>query len=525
MNKLEDIQEIIKMFVEESKQAKQEIAQIESERTKLAQERNEKKEANINDYVAEINMLGKQISILGNQSQEIQNKLDKKYNDVKKVVNLMVDNLITEGIRKIRKINEEREELEEKISIQEERNAKYEIQKQEFYERFGRIPELSENAKREDEVQDKQCQFYKNRIIEVEEKIENEEIKLAQLAQIAKNFKDKNWTNIIGEEKIEEEQEETTVLPLIEEIEVAEMEPIAEISVEELEPIQEIKVQDFEPIEEIHIEEFEQPEEIEVTQLKVEPFKEEENQPIVNTIEENKQIDEIEELAKAIVEQIVEEQTRDLNINKIEDNSKDTEQEIIAFEEKEAENILPEEIELVSIIAKIEDGEIVYKAQINNGEEIKVYPRKLASGNALLNDKERRENIKVTLIDYAISEYKPLDRRVVKKLDPIVCEVLNKFAATYNYDARNLMYNYAMSFSRSEVSDGDTVPITYNFSYINGTKLRKTEKRTMAKICKNASRNEKIDIIGDFTKYSGIKYIFKKLFVANNVKSLTEGKY
>lgn len=508
MNKLEDIQKIIKMFIEESKQAKQEIAHIESERTKLAQERNEKKEANINDYVAEINMIGKQISILGNQSQEIQNKLDRKYNDVKKVVNLMVDNLITEGIRKIRKIAEEREELEEKISIQEERNAKYEIQKQEFYERFGRMPELSENAKREDEVQDKQCQFYKNRIIKVEEKIENEEIKLAQLAQIAQNFKNKNWANIIGEEKIEkiqEEQEETTVLPLIEEIEIAEMEPIAEISVEEFEPIQEIEVQEFEPIEEIHIEEFEQ--------------------PIANIPEENKPIDEIEELAKAIVEQIVEEQTRDLNINKIEENSKDTEQEIIAFEEKDAENILPKEIELVSIIAKIEDGEIVYKAQINNGEEIKVYPRKLASGNALLNDKERRENIKETLIDYAISEYKPLDRRVVKKLDPIVCEVLNKFAATYNYDARNLIYNYAMSFSRSEVSDGDTVPITYNFSYINGTKLRKTEKRTMAKICKNASRNEKIDIIGDFTKYSGIKYIFKKLFVANNVKSLTEGKY
>ncbi len=72
-------------------------------------------------------MLGKQISELGNQSQELQNKLDAKYIDVKKVVNLMVDNLIAEGIRKARKLDEHIEELQEKITIKkkEKQNTKF----------------------------------------------------------------------------------------------------------------------------------------------------------------------------------------------------------------------------------------------------------------------------------------------------------------------------------------------------------------------------------------------------------------
>ena len=91
MDGLEEIQKIINNFIDESKQAKQKISQIENERNILAQNRNQKKDANSNEYEAEINMLGKQIAELGNQSQELQNKLDAKYIDVKKVVNLMVD--------------------------------------------------------------------------------------------------------------------------------------------------------------------------------------------------------------------------------------------------------------------------------------------------------------------------------------------------------------------------------------------------------------------------------------------------
>ena len=174
MNGFEEIKRTTKNFIESSKQAKQEIGKIERKRNELAQERNEKKNADIGQYKAEISALGNQISQLGNQSQELQNKLDKRFREVQKVVNLMADNLIAEEIRKIRKIAEDREELEEKIKLQEERDARYELQKQDFYERFGRVPVLSANAKREDEIQDKQNQVYRAKIeeIETEDKIE-----------------------------------------------------------------------------------------------------------------------------------------------------------------------------------------------------------------------------------------------------------------------------------------------------------------------------------------------------------------
>ena len=112
MRGFEEIQKIVENFVEESKQAKQQIIEIENERNNLAQERNEKKEANIQENLAKINELGKQISKLGNQSQELQNKLDKRFFEVKELVNLMIDNKITEEMRKIRKINEVKDGLE-----------------------------------------------------------------------------------------------------------------------------------------------------------------------------------------------------------------------------------------------------------------------------------------------------------------------------------------------------------------------------------------------------------------------------
>lgn len=93
----------------------------------------EKKEANIEENLAEINELGKQISRLGDQSQELQNKLDKRFLEVKKLVNLMIDNQITEEMRKIRKINETKEEYLEKIALQEERKARYECKNKNFF--------------------------------------------------------------------------------------------------------------------------------------------------------------------------------------------------------------------------------------------------------------------------------------------------------------------------------------------------------------------------------------------------------
>ena len=130
MNGLEQIQESIKNFICEKKQVQQQIMEIEEKRTKLAQERNEKKKINANNV--EVYELGKQISELGNQSQESQNKLDFKFHAVKAQVGSNIDNLIAEGIRKIRQVNEEIQEIEDKIAKQEERNAKYQLQKQEF---------------------------------------------------------------------------------------------------------------------------------------------------------------------------------------------------------------------------------------------------------------------------------------------------------------------------------------------------------------------------------------------------------
>ena len=51
MRGFEEIQKIVENFVEESKQAKQQIIEIENERNNLAQERNEKKEANIQEII------------------------------------------------------------------------------------------------------------------------------------------------------------------------------------------------------------------------------------------------------------------------------------------------------------------------------------------------------------------------------------------------------------------------------------------------------------------------------------------
>ena len=147
MNGFEEIQEIIKSFIFEQQQKCEQITKIEQQRLQLAQQRNEKKKSNINDI--EINQLGIEISELGNQSQELQNKLDFRFREIKSQICTSIDNLVAEGIRKICKINEEITELENKIRKLEEKQEKYELQKQEFYVRFGRMPELSEEAKQE----------------------------------------------------------------------------------------------------------------------------------------------------------------------------------------------------------------------------------------------------------------------------------------------------------------------------------------------------------------------------------------
>ena len=94
MNRLEEIQEIIKNFIYEKQQMTQQITEIEAKRNKIAQERNCKKSLNgnvnnayVEDAEAEISELGEQIAELGNQSQELQNKLNSRYLEIKKQVN------------------------------------------------------------------------------------------------------------------------------------------------------------------------------------------------------------------------------------------------------------------------------------------------------------------------------------------------------------------------------------------------------------------------------------------------------
>lgn len=599
MNRLEEIQEIIKNFIYEKQQMKQEITNIENKRTQLAAERNEKKsnmkynDAYTKEVEAEINMLGKEITELGNQSQELQNRLDSKYISIKNEVNMQIDNLISEEIRKIRKITEAKEEIEQKIIEQENRNSKYEIQKQEFFNRFGRMPELSETAQKENDIQEQEYNSNKQKVLEIELKIDEAQEELSILAKNKKEFKNKNYSyiicceieeqqeipnipeevqielqkeealdstefsednleqivnlveNIIEEQRIEENivecEEETIILPLIEEndnlndethqilekeqiIQLEEFEPIMqEIQIEEIEPICELKIEEFEP-EELKIEEFKPISEISIEEfLDIPEINIEEIEPIakIEEIEESESIEKIQEIE--IQEEIIN--------NKIE-QVQEIEEEIITAEETDKNEetieipIFGGRVTLLNITAKFENDKVVYNAHMSNGKTIKIYPTEVEEENIILKDKENREELKEVLINYAISEYRTFDKKVIKKIDPIICEILVKFSKEYNYDAQNLIYNYAMSFSKSDEIETDTIPqITYNFSYIEHTNLSKREKEILLNICKNARKNDRVEIIGYNTGINKIKYIFKRTFNLNNRNALPEGKY
>lgn len=612
MNKFEEIQEIIKNFIYEKQQMKREITKIERQRTQLAQERNEKKaNAKTMKVVAEISELGKRITELGNQSQELQNKLDSRYLEVRTQVNTQINNLISQGISEIRKHEEIKKEKQVEVEKQEERNSKYQIQKQEFYNRFGRMPELSENAKKENQAKEEECKLNKAEIAKIEEIIQILQGELSELAKNQRQFKNGDWSELVQveeqpieveeesiQENIEENAEETFEMPDIAEIEETEEEcdleailnlvediieerenssqeeyfeneeeaaelpfaeeqtenSIQEIGVEPVQEIEEIKLEDFQPIEDLNIEEIEPIEEIHVEEknipeVEIEEIQIEEIEPIEELqIEENEQPQDlgIEEIIEKKVEEIRKEEQAKQNeatIEEIAENKNEKTQEEIEKEENVEEIITLEEKEenvedknkalafgakvtLVNIIAKIEEGELVYKAEISNGKTIKIEPTNVQGQNLLLKDKENREEIKEILINYAIAEYRTLDKKAIKRIDPVVCEVLTKFAKEYNYDPQNLIYNYAMSFSKSEDIEMDSIPqITYNISYLEGTKLTKKEIEILQKICKNAKKNEKVEIIGYNVGIKKIKYMFKRVFSINDTNALPEGKY
>lgn len=540
---LDMVIEEIKEFSKQSQNKKRQIVEIENKRTQLAEQRNSAKRNAITESDWQnINELGKEISNLGNQSQELQKQVDREVLESKQQIISKLDNIIAEEIRKARLINEQIQEFEENNKNEQEKKIKYEIQKQEFYERFGRIPEFSEETKEELEKLSQKCEENQEEIKTLEARVNEVEARISKMANIRQDFKNGNLQNIIAKEenvatyaepKIEDVQIEAE--PAIEEVAIEELPQIEEIAIEEAPIVEDIKIEEAPVIENIEVEEAPKIEELNIEDLYVEEFKEleeKENDPIEEDI--IKQIEMIlqeqDEKAKN-TNQIVEDQVEEEQQNKqfIEENEEveNDQKEIITLEDeqedkfKEVEKLINEPIRIESIIVKAEKRKLVYVAQIDNGDTLTFYPDKEES---FIND--NREKTKKMLIDYAIEQYEDFDKKVVNKLDPNICGVLQKFADKYNNDARKLMYDYAISFSHEGDINSVNVPdITYNVAEIKKAGLKGKQKKLINKICKNASKNDNITIIDKLKGISRLKYAIKKLFGINNVQLLPEGKH
>ena len=254
-----------------------------------------------------------------------------------------------------------------------------------------------------------------------------------------------------------------------------------------------------------------------------------ESQEIENT-NENEQVQLINEELKPIEEIAVDPTLTDYynNINEITrilEKHFTEEKEIITFEDSENPQMLEREkeepVSIKNIIVKIEENELVYKAELSNKKTIKIYPIK---EKLLEKEKFERETWKRELIEYSASSYRNLRNMAIRKMDPIVCEILDRFAVQYDVDSQNLVYNYVMSFSSIDEYDSDILPaITYNLSYINEAKISKKEIRTLQKIVKNSTQNALVDIIGNVTLSEKIKCFMKKIFNISSANILPEG--
>lgn len=254
-----------------------------------------------------------------------------------------------------------------------------------------------------------------------------------------------------------------------------------------------------------------------------------ENQESENT-EENEQVKVVNEKLKPIkeiaVDPILVDYYNNINeITKILERHFAKEQEIITFEDSFEPQILAEEVEepvsIKNIVVKVENNELVYKAELSNKKEIKIYPVK---EKLLEKEKFERETWKRELIEYSASSYRNLRNIAIRKMDPIVCEILDRFAVQYDVDSQNLVYNYVMSFSSIDEYDSDILPaITYNLSYISEVKISKKEIRTLQKIIKNSTQNALVDIIGNVTLSEKIKCFMKKIFNISSANILPEG--
>ncbi len=248
-----------------------------------------------------------------------------------------------------------------------------------------------------------------------------------------------------------------------------------------------------------------------------------EKQEIENK-EENEQVQLINEELKPIEEIAIDPVLTDYynNINEI---TKNLEKEIITLEESEENQLVntntEEPITIKNIVVKVENGELIYKAELSNETTIKIYPIK---EKILEKEKFERETWKRELIEYSAKNYRNLRNIAIKKMDPIVCEILDRYAVQYDIDSQNLVYNYVMSFSSIDDYDSDILPaITYNLSYINEAKISKKEIRTLQKIVKNSTQNALVDIIGNVTLSEKIKCFMKKIFNISSANILPEG--
>lgn len=248
-----------------------------------------------------------------------------------------------------------------------------------------------------------------------------------------------------------------------------------------------------------------------------------EKQEIENK-EENEQVQLINEELKPIEEIAIDPVLTDYynNINEI---TKNLEKEIITLEETEENQLVNTNTEepttIKNIVVKVENGELIYKAELSNETTIKIYPIK---EKILEKEKFERETWKRELIEYSAKNYRNLRNIAIKKMDPIVCEILDRYAVQYDMDSQNLVYNYVMSFSSIDDYDSDILPaITYNLSYINEAKISKKEIKSLQKIVKNSTQNALVDIIGNVTLSEKIKSFMKKIFNISSANILPEG--
>ena len=483
--KMEEIFENFKSFADERKNLQEQINQIERKRIELAEERNAKKAINkINndeELCSEVNCLGRQISDLGNQSQWFQNQIDKKSIEIKKQAYLEIDSLIAEEMRKIRIINEQIEDNENcSNDINIIYDGKNNIQKmQESISdflwikkmiRYGEIYQIIAEVSKE------------NQTIETKENIEN--------------------VSNIQENELEEIK--------------LEVEPL---TVEKFEPQLE-KVE----LENLNIEKFEVPEEPKIEDIIIEEFKniQEDTQ---NNVQENvlNVQEETNNLKPTSTDEKEYEGIEDEIIRTLQEQLA-KEKEIITFEESnkkiEEKTKITVDVKLQNIVIKIENKTIVYKVQYSDGTEINIYPIE----EKLYNDeKESRNKWKEIIVKYVTSTYKNFYNYTIRKMDPVVCEIINQFAKRYNKNSAKILYNYVMSFSNQKINVEELPKIIYNLSYLNELEISRNDLRTVQKIVKNASKNILIETIGTITFVEKVKYFARKLLNINNIKLLSEG--